>query len=131
MFASLNIKAAPENAGDNDFVLTMSNCTVAEGRKTSDATAAMRAYGEYRDANGSPGGSWLWFPAYGGGASQDGFDFKLVNSHAGTEGFGNHYQWVVENAAYLKQGELMDGLVSCDVARAYAGDTIIDTMTQD
>lgn len=127
LFASLNVKEPPESDGQGDgFVVTMSDCSVADGRKTADAIGAMREYGAYRDANGSPGGTYLWFPAYGGGAAE--FDFKLVNTHASVEAFGNNYQWIVENAAYLKQAELMDGLVDCDVARAYAGDTIVNTM---
>lgn len=129
MFASLNVKAPPESDGQGDgFVLTMSDCNVADGRKTADAIAAVRAYGEYRDANGSPGGTWLLFPAFGGGQAE--FDFKLVNGHSSVEAFGNSYQWIVENAAYLKQGELFEGLLECDVARAYLGDTIVNTMTQ-
>lgn len=127
LYASLNVKQPPENDGQGDgFVVTMSDCTVADGRKTEDAIAAIRAYGAYRDANGSPGGTYLWFPAYGGGTAV--FDFKMVNTHASMEAFGNNYQWIVENAAYRKQGELLDGLVDCDVARAYAGDTVVNTM---
>lgn len=127
LFASLNVKEPPETDGQGDgFVVTMSDCRVAEGRKTADAIVAIREYGAYRDANGSPGGTYLWFPAYGGGAAE--FDFKMVNTHASLEAFGDNYQWIVENAAYLKQGELLDGLVNCDVARAYAGDTVVNTI---
>lgn len=129
LFGSLNVKAPVESDGQGDgFVLTFSDCTVADGRKTRDAIAAVRAYGEYRDAHGSSGGTWLFFPVYGGGPGE--FDFKIINSYSSLEAFGNGYQWVIENAAYLKQNELYDGLLSCDVARAYDGDTIVNTMAQ-
>lgn len=130
LFASLNVKAAPEGDLERDgIVITMSDCKVAEGRKTSDAIAALRAYGDYRTSNGSPGGTWAWFPAYGGGTGD--FTFKLINSHTNMEAFGNFYQWVVENAAYRKQGEMMEGLLECDVARAYVADAIVNTMSDD
>jgi hypothetical protein len=116
----------PDGQGDG-FILTMSDCKVAEGRKTADAIDAVRAYGEYRDANGSPGGTYLFFPVFGV-AADAGFDFKLLNSYASVEAFGNNYQWIVENAAYLKSAELMDGLLECDTARAYAGDTVVNTI---
>ena len=130
LLASLETKAAPE--GDlrrEDVVITMSDCKVAEGRKTADAIAAVRAYGEYRTANGSPGGTWLWFSVYGGGAV-DG-DFKVVNSHSSIEALGDSFQWSVENASYVKSAELFDGLLDCDVARAYTGDNIVNTFPTD
>jgi hypothetical protein len=131
LYASLEVKAPPESDGQGDgFILTMSDCKVAEGRKTADAIGAVRAYGEYRDANGSPGGTYLFFPAFGVAAdvADAEFDFKLLNSYASVEAFGNNYQWIVENAAYLKSGELMDGLLECDTPRAYAGDTVVNTI---
>ena len=96
-------------------------------KNLSDAIAAMEAYAAYRDANGSPGGTYLWFPVMGGG--EEDFDFKAVDSFASIEAYGNYYQWSVENAAYLKSGELFDGLLDCDVSRGYVGDTIVNTMT--
>lgn len=128
MFASLQAKAPAESDGQGDgFVLNISNCNVADGRDTWDAIAAMEAFAAYRDANGSPGGTYLWFPVLGGG--EEDFDFKLVNSFASIEAYGDYFQWTVENAAYAKSGELTDGLVDCDVPRGYVGDTIVNTMT--
>ena len=128
LYGSLEVKAPPESDGQGDgFMLTMSDCKVAEGRKTADAIDAVRAYGEYRDANGSPGGTYLLFPVFGVPADAE-FDFKLLNSYASIEAFGNNYQWVVENAAYLTHGELMDGLLVCDTPRAYSGDTVVNTI---
>ena len=127
LFASLMVKAPPESDGQtDDFVLTFSDCNVADGRKTGDAIDAIREYAAYRDANGSPGGTYVWFPVLGGG--DEDFDFKLLNSYENVAGYGDFYQWNIENASYLKRNELMRGLVDCDVSRAYIGDTIINTM---
>ena len=124
MFASINLKS-PESAADDDFMLSVSDCNVAEGRRSDDALDAIREWGAYRDVNGSPGGTWAWFPIYGDGNAD--FDFKLLNSHAGPEGFGNFWQWIVDRAAYDVQGGLLEGLLDCDVARMYVGETIVNT----
>lgn len=127
LFASLEVKAPPEGDTSRDgVVITMSDCTVSEHRTVVDAITAMREYGEYRSETGSPGGMWLWFPAYGDGGVEG--NFKLVSSHSDLAAFGDHYKWIVDNAAYRKQRELMEGLVDCDTARAYVGDSIVNTI---
>jgi hypothetical protein len=127
MYASHNVKEPPPNVDAGEFVLTVSDCKVAEGRKTGDAIAAMRSWGDYRAANGSLGGQWLWFPAYGGGAVD--YTFKLVYGFSGLESFGNYWSWYVDNQGYLTWGDMTGGLVSCDVDRAYIGDTLINGLS--
>ena len=124
MFASINLKS-PESAADDDFMLSVSDCNVAEGRRSDDALDAVREWGAYRDVNGSPGGTWAWFPIYGDGNAD--FDFKLLNRYAGPVGFGNFWQWIVDRAAYNVQAELFEGLLDCDVAQMYVGETIVNT----
>jgi len=125
MFASINVKQPPEDSGRGEFVLTVSDCKLAHGRQNAQALAALREYGQYRTDNGSPGGTWAWFPAYGGGDAD--YDFKLVNSHSDAEAFGNHFQWFGDNQAFMKLAALTDGLVECDDARVYSGETIVNT----
>jgi hypothetical protein len=130
LYASMTIKDPPEGDLARDgVVITMSDCKVADGRKVIDAVAAMRAYGDYRTENGSPGGTWLWFQVYGG-ADGD-INFKLINSHTNVQALGNAFQWGVENAAYRKSGALMEGLVDCDVPRAYDADSVVNTFPTD
>ncbi|NND70958.1 MAG: hypothetical protein HKN43_05210 [Rhodothermales bacterium] len=127
-FGSLNVKEPPEgNTSSDNFVLTVSDCNVMEGRKMQDAVNAIREYSDYRDANGSAGGTYLWFPVLGGGDEE--FSFKLVNSYASVQAYGDAYQWNIENASYLMRNDLSEGLLDCDVARSYVGDTIINTIT--
>ncbi len=56
------------------------------------------------------------------------FDFKLASSYASIEAFGNNFQWNRDQQAYLKRGELFNGLLDCDVARSYTGSTIVNTL---
>ena len=125
MFTSLNIKAL-EGDGTGDFILTVTDCTIADGRSAGDVIDALVEYGEYRNASGSPGGTWIWFPSYSAG--DEDFSFKLANSFAGLEAFGNHFKWNRDNQAYLKRRDLFSGLMSCNTARAYTGDTIVNTL---
>jgi hypothetical protein len=124
MYTSLNVMQPGDGA--DSFVLAVNDCNVADGRSTRDAIGALREYGEYRNATGSPGGMWVWFPSYGNG--DEDFDFKLANSYASIEAFGNNFQWNRDQQAYLKRGELFNGLLDCDVARSYTGSTIVNTL---
>lgn len=127
MFGSNNIQPNPDNAGGSgDFMLTISDCNVAEGRTNSQALGALRRFNEYRLANGSSVGTFAWFPVFGGGDAE--MDFKLVHAFAGPQALGDDFQWYVDNQAYVVEGDLMEGLVSCDEARAYVGSTIMDNL---
>ena len=85
----------------------------------------MQQRGEHMQTAGSPGGMWLWFPAYGGGDAD--FNFKVLYGHDGPEAFGNYFEWYAGSQAYRVTAELFDGLVDCDLARAYTGETIVNT----
>ena len=128
MFASVMVKAPPDGGPDDNFMLTISDCEISDGQEGGDMLGALEAYGQFRSDNGSPGGTYAWFPAYGGGDAE--YDFKLVNGHANAEAFGNHFQWFGENQAYLKMAELTGHLVSCDEARVYTGETIYNTLPE-
>jgi hypothetical protein len=125
MFTSLNVMQ-PSGDGPDSFVLTVTDCNVADGRSTRDAVGALREYGEYRNATGSPGRMWVWFPTYGNG--DEDYNFKLASSYASVEAFGNNFQWNRDNQAYLKRSELFNGLLDCNVARSYTGKTIVNTI---
>ena len=125
LMTSLNVMRSGGDAPD-EFVLAVTDCTVADGRSTRDAIGAIREYGQYRDTTGSPGAMWVWFPSYGSG--EEDFDFKMVSSYAGIEGFGNNFQWNRDNQAYIKRQELFDGLLDCNVARSYVGTEIVNTL---
>ena len=126
MYTSLNVKES-DGDGTGDFILTVTDCTVADGRTTANAIDALVEWGQYRDANGSPGGMWIWFPRYGDGDAD--FNFKLASSYSSMEEFGNYFQWNRDMQGYLKRNELFGGLLDCNVARAYTGDTLVNTLT--
>jgi hypothetical protein len=127
MFASSRIQPNPDNAdASGNFMITISDCNVDEGRTSAQALGALRRFNDYRVANGSTVGTFAWFPVYGGGTAE--FDFKLAHAYAGPQALGDDFQWYVDNQAYVVEGELTEGLVSCDEARVYTGSTIMDNM---
>ena len=127
IFASMRIQAdggEPDESGD--FVLAISDCNVAHGSSTGQALGAVQRFNDYQVANGSTVGKIAWFPVYGGGNAE--FDFKLLNVYSGPQQVGDAFQWFIDNQAYLVQEDMMEGLLSCDVARLYNGSTIMNNL---
>lgn len=127
MFASATVQSIDaEPSGDGSFVLTVSDCNVADGRTAAQAMGALNRYNDYRVANGSTVGTFVWFPVFGGGNAE--FDFKLVQAHSGGQALGDSLQWFVDNQAYNVRNSMMEGLLQCDEARMYNGSTIMDKL---
>lgn len=114
-FATLNIKEPPDD-DDAEFVVSFSDCEIAEGKNFDDVKPALQAWSEYRTGHGSAAGMWVMWPAYGGGEAD--YDFKFAVSHP------DYARWGVDYDEYAKGGhakaeELFGGLLDCNVARAY------------
>ncbi|MFT5501742.1 MAG: hypothetical protein ACI88G_001881 [Woeseiaceae bacterium] len=127
MFASNTIQPNPgAGDGNGEFVLTVSDCDVAHGRTAAQALGAIRRFNDYRVANGMTIGTFAWFPVFGGGDAD--FSFKLAQAYSGAQALGDGFQWSVDNQAYNVEGDMTDGLVSCDESRVYFGSTIMDNL---
>ena len=127
-FATLIVKEPADNGDSSSFVLSFSNCNLAEGRTFDDAIRALEAWSEYRTENGSGSGIWVMFPAYGGGQAD--FDFKFVVSHQNHEALGADYDQYAQGG-HEKAGELFGGVIDCDEARAYNAVTKRDGIPED
>jgi hypothetical protein len=114
-FATMNIKQPPDDDATS-FVLTFSDCKIADGKTFDDAYPALKSWSEYKTAKGSKAGMWVMWPAFGGGDSD--FNFKFVVSHRNYESLGIDYD-EFSSAGYAKAEELFGGLLDCDEARAY------------
>jgi hypothetical protein len=125
MFASARIQV-PEPNEDGTFLLTISDCNLGKGSSNGQAAGAIGRFNAYRVANGMEVGTFLWYPVAGGGDAE--FDFKLVNAFAGPQHWGDYFSWYVDHEAYNVQGQIMDGIVSCDESRIYTGRTIMNNM---
>lgn len=125
MFASTRIQA-PQPGEDGTFVLAISDCNVGKGHSNGQAAGAIGRFNAYRVANGMEVGTILWYPVAGGGGAE--FDFKLVSAFTGPQHWGDYFSWYVDHEAYNVQGQIMDGIVSCDESRIYTGRTIMNNM---
>lgn len=114
-FATMNLKQPPDDDAKS-FVLSFSDCSMAEGKTFEDVEPALKAWSDYRTENGSKAGIWVMWPAYGGGSAD--FDFKYVTSHRDFASLGADYDQYGE-AGYAKADELFHGLLDCDDARSY------------
>lgn len=114
-FASLTIQQPPERTLDN-LVVSFSDCNMADGMLFGDVYPALDEWGKYRKSHGSKAGMWVWFPAYGDGASD--FDFKLITAYGNLEEQGE--DWDQYSAAgWEKAAELFPGKLKCDTSRVY------------
>jgi len=114
-FATMRVKEPPNDKAKS-FILSFSDCKIAEGKSFDDVEPALAAWSEYRTGHGSQSGMWVLWPAYGGGGAD--FDFKFVASHRSLALLGADYDQYGKEG-YKKADELFDGLLDCDDARSY------------
>ena len=117
--ASMNIKAPPSDGPTATSVLTITNCTVHEGRRMDDVVAAAAEWTAHRAENGSTAGTWMWFPVFGGGDVE--FDFSVVNVWPNHTEMGKEMQWYMDNQQWNAWRQQFAGLVDCNVPRVYDG----------
>jgi hypothetical protein len=118
--ATVNIKEPADDGDSSSFVLSFSNCNIAEGKTMDDAFPVLQAWSEYRTGHGSGSGMWVMFPAYGGGKAD--FDFKFAVSHQNYAALGADYDQYAQGG-YAKADELFTGILDCDEARTYNAST--------
>lgn len=118
-FASMMVKEPPERQTPDSIVLAFSDCSVADGNSMSDVFDALDLWTAYQVENGYQSGSWVFFPAYGGGDVE--FDFKMVSSWDNNAERGRDYDLYANGGGYQKRGEIMGDMLSCNVSRVYDG----------
>ena len=92
---------------------------IDEGVEWDAVWAGLDAWAAYQEEHGYGAGTWIMFPAYGGGGAE--FDFKIVKGYDSHTEMGNDYELYVKRADYFKKGELVDSVIDCDDARLYNG----------
>lgn len=115
-FAGTEIKEPPGDGNPDNIVLTFTDCNIAEIDGIVDLFAALNAWAEYSTERGYQNGTWLLFPAYGGGGAE--FDFKIVNSYENHAAMGTNWD-LFASGDYVKHGELTGAAYECDDARVY------------
>lgn len=130
MYGSYEIQALSTIAdGGGEFMVAISDCTVGHALSGGQALGALERFNAYRVANGMEIPTFAWFPVFGPGGGD--FTFKLAQVYAGPQHCGDAFQWAVDNQSYVVQGNMMDGVLSCDLPRLYNGETIMNNMTSD
>lgn len=117
-FATTELKSPGEGPAPDTLVLAFSDCTGPEdSEKWPELMAGLDAWSKYQGETAYKEGSWMMFPAYGGGDFD--FDFKLVSGWDNHTENGQDYQRYIDQQDWEKQGELIGDLMDCDVARLY------------
>lgn len=109
-----NNDAAPSDTS----VVTFTNCSMKDGATYDTMVAALSAWSTMFGENGSEGGLYQWWPAYGGGGEST-FDFKLVGVHANYASLGADLERLSNGELWRKRMELLGDQFDCDVSRVY------------
>ena len=129
-FASTNIKPAPESEEDDkSFVVTFSNCKAHEDKKFEDVMANVNAWAQYASENGFENSIWMMFPVWG--ESNNDYHFKLLEGHDDHSALGAAYELMGNGGHWVKNSEIMNEVVNCDIARVYDGITVRDWADDD
>ena len=117
-FATTQFKSPGEGPAPDTLVLAFSDCTGPnDAGKWPDLMNGLEAWSKYQGETGYHEGTWMMFPAFGGGDFD--FDFKMVSSWDNHTEHGQDYQRYSEQQDWDKRGELIGELMDCDVARLY------------
>ena len=106
---------------DNDFVVSMSNCSIKDGHTFDDYMKANQEWDAYAKENGMNTVGWAWFPV--AGESDNDYGFKAVSADDDFVTMGANWQKFMEGH-WRKSSELFDKIVDCDISRIYNATTI-------
>ena len=114
-FAALNFKEPTKtDEPPSNVVISFSDCNIEDDKNFADDVApAIAAWADFRTAQGSPVGYWIFFPVYGGG--DEDYDFKYISGHRTLEAQGTDW----DNYDPDKARELFSGVIDCDSSRVY------------
>ena len=116
--ASINHKLPPDGQTPDTGVLTYSSCNMKDGVTYSAVAAATRQWAQVLTDAGSKSAIYHQFPVFGGGGD-DVADFLWMEAYPSHAELGADYERMGNGLLYRTNGELLDHLVSCDVARVY------------
>ena len=107
--------------GDDDFVLSFSNCSIKEGHTFDEYIAASKEWDMYSKEVGIEGVGWVWFPV--AGEANNDYGFKLVIAIDDYTQMGANWQKFMDGH-WRKSSELFDDVADCDIPRIYNGKMI-------
>lgn len=123
-FVSTMIKppVSDDEEGDNKFVLDFTNCSIRDGQDFEAVMGGLQAWAEHQSANGFQNSTYMMFPIFG--EKNDDYAFKIVEGHDDYTAFGADYERMSNGGHWMKQEELLAGLVKCDSPRVYDARTV-------
>lgn len=117
MLSSAMYKSPASGETPTTGVFSMMNCELNEGKRYSDIKKAELKWTDYLTSNGSSGGFWHWFPAYGGGDSD--FDYKVVFAYNNFTELGADFERGANGGGREAGEEIFANIDDCDDARIY------------
>ena len=116
-FASTMLKSPGEGPPPDTLVVTFSDCDVDDPSNWDALMEGTAAWTAHQDERGYGNGSWMLFPAYGGG--NESYDYKYVEGWDDFSELGKAYDLYGTGGDWAKHGELVGQYAHCDAARVY------------
>ncbi|MEO1204556.1 MAG: hypothetical protein AAFX10_17775, partial [Pseudomonadota bacterium] len=103
-------------------IISMMDCEMNDDSRYSDVRSAEIKWAEYMTEQGSPAGTWHWFPNFGGG-DQD-YDYKVVTAYPSFVEFGKDWEMFANGGGRAASMEIFDDVDDCDDARVYVARSV-------
>lgn len=120
-FATLMVQAPPDRESPDQLTLAFSDCNLVDGVSLDDMFTGLEEWVAYMKENAYESGSWIMFPAYGGGGEK--FDFKMVSGWDDLASMGRDYD-KYGAAGWEHHSKMMGNKLSCDASRVYRGNVV-------
>ena len=112
----------PASEDAEKYVLDFTNCTISEGQTFESVMAGLSAWAAHQTDSGFQNSTYMMFPVFG--ESNNDYAFKLVEGHDNHTALGADYELMGNAGHWMKQRELLSGLIDCDIPRVYDARTI-------
>lgn len=131
-YVSMNVDPPEHNdhddASDNTFVLSFSNCSIRDDHSFDDYMAANEAWNAYAAEHGFDSVGWVWFPI--AGEADDSYDFKFAQANDDYTTMGANWQKFMDGH-WRKSEELFAKILKCDSERIYDATMVRDWEDED
>lgn len=115
--SSAMYKSPPNNETPASSFITMMDCEMNEGTRYSDVKKAEIKWAEHMTGEGSTGGTWHWFPTFGGGDAE--YDYKVVAAYASFTELGADWERSANGGGREASTAIFGDIDECDDRRVY------------
>ncbi len=116
-YGTLTLRESTTEPSEDPFLVSVSNCTMSEGKGVMDLMGAWSEWNKYLDSLGLSSGAWAMFKGPGNPINAS-WDFKLLVGSSFSDQ-GTFAEAFVNGGGILRGQNVFEGIVECDIQRQY------------